>query len=62
LLAYGVSLMRSVYIDESGYTGTDLLNQAQPFQGALAIYISDSEAEELINKYFPKMKSNELKY
>lgn len=54
--------MRSVYIDESGYTGTDLLNQDQPFQGASAIYISDSEARELINKHFPKIKSNELKY
>lgn len=54
--------MRSVYIDESGYTGTDLLNQDQPFQGASAIYISDSEAKELINKHFPNIKSNELKY
>jgi len=54
LLAYGALSMRSVYIDESGYTGTDLLNQAQPFQGALAIYISESEAEELVNKHFSK--------
>ena len=54
--------MKSVYIDESGYTGTDLLNQDQPFMGASAIYISDSEAEELINKYFPRIQSKELKY
>ena len=54
--------MKSVYIDESGYTGIDLLNQDQPFQGASAIYISDSEAKELINKYFPRIQSNELKY
>ena len=44
--------MNSVYIDESGYTGIDLLNQDQPFQGASAIYISDSEAKELINGDF----------
>ncbi len=54
--------MRSVYIDESGYTGADLLNQDQPFQGASAVYISDSEARDIINKYFPNTKSNELKY
>lgn len=54
--------MKSVYIDESGYTGFDLLHQDQPFQGASAIYISDLEARELINTYFPNIKSKELKY
>ena len=54
--------MKSVYIDESGYTGTDLLNQDQPFLGASALYISDLEAEELIYKYFPQIQANELKY
>lgn len=61
-LADRASSMRSVYIDESGYTGADLLSQDQPFQGASAIYISDSEARELIDKHFPNIKSNELKY
>ncbi|WP_276784472.1 DUF3800 domain-containing protein [Thalassolituus oleivorans] len=54
--------MNSVYIDESGYTGADLLNQDQPFQAASAIYISDSDAMSLIAKHFPKLKSEELKY
>lgn len=54
--------MGTVYIDESGYTGVDLLNQDQPFQGASAVYISDSEARDVINKYFPNIKSSELKY
>lgn len=54
--------MKSVYIDESGYTGIDLLNQDQVFQGASAIYISDLEAKDLIKKHFPKIKSTELKY
>lgn len=61
-LAVKIPMMRSVYIDESGYTGTDLLSQEQPFQGASAIYISDSDARALIKKYFPNIKSNELKY
>lgn len=61
-LAVKIPMMRSVYIDESGYTGMDLLSQEQAFQGASAIYISDSEARELIKKHFPNIKSNELKY
>jgi len=54
--------MKSVYIDESGYTGADLLNQEQPYQGASAIYISDSEAAGLIEKHFKVRQSEELKY
>lgn len=54
--------MNSVFIDESGYTGADLLNQDQPFQAASAIYLSDSDASRLIEKHFPRIKSDELKY
>ena len=54
--------MNSVFIDESGYTGADLLNQDQPFQAASALYISDADAVNLIAKHFPKIKSEELKY
>jgi hypothetical protein len=61
-LAAGKYSMKSVYIDESGYTGIDLLNKEQTFQGASALYISDSEAEDLIKEHFPKLQSPELKY
>lgn len=54
--------MSLVFIDESGYTGADLLNQEQPFQAASAIYISESSAKDLIEKHFPNLKSDELKY
>ena len=54
--------MRTVSIDESGYTGADLLNADQPFQGACAIAIPPDEAERLIQAHFPKLKSAELKY
>lgn len=54
--------MNFVFIDESGYTGADLLNQEQPFQAASALYLSDSDARGLIGKHFPKIKSDELKY
>ncbi len=49
-------------IDESGYTGFDLLNSDQRFQGATAISITDEAAAKLIKEYFPRLKAPELKY
>jgi len=54
--------MERFAVDESGYTGFDLLNDAQRFQGASAISISDEEAKRLIKEHFPKLKAPELKY
>ncbi len=54
--------MERFSIDESGYTGFDLLNPDQRFQGASAISISDQNASELIKEYFPKLQAPELKY
>lgn len=49
-------------IDESGYTGFDLLNNEQRFQGASAIAISDEDARCLIQEHFPTLQATELKY
>ncbi|PBP93266.1 DUF3800 domain-containing protein [Pseudomonas congelans] len=54
--------MECFRIDESGYTGHDLLNQVQPFQGASAIAIDDIDAARLIREYFPKLQAPEMKY
>lgn len=54
--------MECFRIDESGYTGFDLLNAEQRFQGATAIAISDDDARRLIREYFPKLQADELKY
>lgn len=54
--------MECFRIDESGYTGFDLLNAEQRFQGAAAIAISDQDAARLIREYFPKSQAPELKY
>jgi hypothetical protein len=54
--------MECFRIDESGYTGFDLLNSDQRFQGASAIAISDEDASRLIKEYFPKLQAPELKY
>lgn len=49
-------------MDESGFTGYDLLNVHQPFQGAAAVQIDEEVAVALIQKYFPKTKLAELKH
>ncbi|MBS0274145.1 MAG: DUF3800 domain-containing protein [Proteobacteria bacterium] len=54
--------MECFRIDESGYTGFDLLNAEQRFQGATAIAISDQDAARLIGEHFPKLQAPELKY
>ena len=54
--------MECFRIDESGYTGFDLLNVDQPFQGATAIAISDDDAARLIKEHFPRLQAAELKY
>ncbi|VFR47674.1 hypothetical protein BER2_4367 [plant metagenome] len=54
--------MECFRIDESGYTGFDLLNPEQRFQGATAIAIDDDEARRLIREHFPTLQADELKY
>jgi len=54
--------MERFSIDESGYTGYELLDLDQRFQGATAISITDEEAARLIKEYFPKLQASELKY
>lgn len=54
--------MECFRIDESGYTGFDLLNVDQPFQGATAIAIGNDDAARLIKEHFPRLQADELKY
>jgi len=54
--------MECFRIDESGYTGFDLLNPEQRFQGAAAVSISNEDARHLISEHFPRLKAPELKY
>jgi len=54
--------MECFRIDESGYTGFDLLNSAQRFQGASVISIGDDDALRLIKEHFPRLQAPELKY
>lgn len=54
--------MECFRIDESGYTGFDLLNPEQQFQGATAVAIDDDQAARLIREHFPRLQAQELKY
>lgn len=54
--------METVCIDESGYTGADLMNADQPIQAASAVRISEIAAKALIDHHFPKSRALELKY
>ena len=54
--------MEHFSIDESGYTGFDLLNPDQRFQGATALSITDEAAARLVKEHFPKLRAAELKY
>lgn len=54
--------MECFRIDESGYTGFDLLNNEQRLQGATAVAISDEDAARLIKQHFPSLQASELKY
>jgi len=54
--------METVYIDESGYTGYDLLNANQPFQAASSLLIDEDTAQYLIRDTFPRSKAKEFKH
>jgi hypothetical protein len=49
-------------MDEAGYTGYDLLNVPQRFQGAATLQIDEEAASALIKEYFPRTKLAELKH
>lgn len=49
--------MECFRIDESGYTGFDLMNSEQRFQGAAAVAISNEHAKHLIKEHFPKLQA-----
>ncbi|RIK78446.1 hypothetical protein DCC62_07590 [candidate division KSB1 bacterium] len=61
-LAEKSNSMDTIYIDESGYTGGDLLDANQLFQGASSIRIDESTAKKLVDEYFPTRQSPELKH
>ncbi len=53
--------MKMIFFDESGYSGPNLLDPKSPFYACASIYLTEEEARELKEKYFPN-KQTELKF
>ena len=53
--------MTTVYCDEWGFTGDDLLNRDQPTFGICSTTLTDEEAEEILRTAFPSYQGDEFK-
>ncbi len=56
------AIMRTYYIDESGFTGEDLMSREQPFFSQATVDFTDAEAAALIASCFSGVGVAELKY
>jgi hypothetical protein len=54
--------MRTIYLDESGYTGDDLLNPDQRFFVVASSLIDDEEADAILRRSFPRYQGDEFKF
>lgn len=54
--------MSTIFLDECGYTGEDLLNRDQPIFTLASLNLPESECQELKKLFFGKVQSVELKY
>ncbi len=54
--------MKTIFLDESGYTGEDLLNKNQPFFVLASLDLNETECLVYKKEYFSKVISKELKY
>jgi hypothetical protein len=54
--------MRTYYVDETGFTGEDLLSKDQPIFTQATNDFSNDEANQLIESTFSGVGSAELKY
>lgn len=54
--------MLTAYLDESGYTGRNLLCPDQPFMSLAAVFVSQDDAAAIISRHFPRSNAPELKH
>ncbi len=54
--------METIYLDESGYTGGDLLSGEQRTLVLASLWLSEDEASELKGRFFSKVNTPELKF
>lgn len=53
---------KTIYFDESGYTGSALLDPVQPYFTVASTDLSEAEARELLNHTFPGYGGREFKF
>ncbi len=53
---------KTIFVDESGYTGFDLLNADQPAFALASLQFSEEESRELRHRFFGAVGSAELKH
>ncbi|MFC5849397.1 hypothetical protein [Deinococcus petrolearius] len=54
--------MKRVYLDESGFTGTHLLDAEQPVYTVATVILDESEADDLKRRHFGTYQGPELKF
>ena len=54
--------METIYFDESGYTGGDLVNSHQKTFVLVSLRMNEDEAAELKGGFFSAVKAQELKF
>ena len=54
--------MITVFMDESGYTGEDLMNLNQPFFTVATLRCSEQECQEYKSRFFKQVQAPELKH
>ena len=51
-----------VHVDESGFTGEDLVNREQPIFVLASICLADADADQIVRECFPRVQAAELKH
>jgi hypothetical protein len=54
--------VKTLYFDESGFTGYNLLDPVQPIFAVASTGISDAEAAQILDQSFPKYQGSEFKF
>lgn len=55
-------VIRTIYFDEAGYTGYNLLDPVQPIFVIASVAIDEARASEILKKCFPKYQGDEFKF
>ena len=58
----GMGMTRTIFCDESGFTGYNLLDPKQPFFAVASADISEADAEEILRQSFHSYRGAEFKF